>query len=198
MTQDYSEMARLKTIRTDLESLGLPMDDGTILKYLKEGSQFIDTDALTPLDRKPNSVSAWANAAKALAGLARTPPRLFEWRHTLQHISQLPDTGFVRLASILAPRGPIPVSKSTWWAGVTAGSVHDAKVMDNLIREDDRAVSSDKAYACGWKKVAAKKVGLLGAVKEKAQAGRPLTRSQRAFNKKHGSVRAKVEHVFRV
>ena len=24
--------------------------------------------------------------------------------------------------------------------GVTAGSVHDAKVMDNLIREDDRAV----------------------------------------------------------
>lgn len=83
-------------------------------------------------------------------------------------------------------------------AGVTAGSVHDAKVMDNLIREDDRAVYGDKAYACGWKKAAAKKAGVLWAVKEKAQAGRPLTRSQRAFNKKHGSVRAKVEHVFRV
>jgi IS5 family transposase len=83
-------------------------------------------------------------------------------------------------------------------AGVTAGSVHDAKVMDNLIRGDDRAVYGDKAYACGWKKTAAKKAGVLWAVKEKAQAGRPLTRSQRAFNKKHGSVRAKVEHVFRV
>jgi IS5 family transposase len=83
-------------------------------------------------------------------------------------------------------------------AGVTAGSVHDAKVMDNLIREDDRAVYGDKAYACGWKKTAAKKAGVLWAVKEKAQAGRPLARSQRAFNKKHGSVRAKVEHVFRV
>ena len=30
-------------------------------------------------------------------------------------------------------------------AGVTAGSVHDAKVMDNLIREDDCAVYGDKA-----------------------------------------------------
>jgi prophage regulatory protein len=34
---------------------------------------------------------------------------------------EIPATGFVRLASILAPRGPIPVSKSTWWAGVKAG-----------------------------------------------------------------------------
>ena len=33
----------------------------------------------------------------------------------------LPVTGFVRLVSILAPRGPIPVSKSTWWAGVKSG-----------------------------------------------------------------------------
>jgi prophage regulatory protein len=32
-----------------------------------------------------------------------------------------PDTGFVRLATILAPNGPIPVSKSTWWAGVASG-----------------------------------------------------------------------------
>ena len=30
-------------------------------------------------------------------------------------------TGFLRLTSILAPRGPIPVSKSTWWAGVKSG-----------------------------------------------------------------------------
>ncbi len=33
----------------------------------------------------------------------------------------LPFTGFLRLSSILAPQGPIPVSKSTWWAGVKAG-----------------------------------------------------------------------------
>lgn len=30
-------------------------------------------------------------------------------------------SGLVRLRSILAPEGPIPVSKSTWWAGVKDG-----------------------------------------------------------------------------
>jgi prophage regulatory protein len=39
----------------------------------------------------------------------------------MSHESELPRTGFVRLRSILAPRGPIPVSKSTWWAGVKPG-----------------------------------------------------------------------------
>jgi prophage regulatory protein len=32
-----------------------------------------------------------------------------------------PETGLVRLSGILAPIGPIPVSKSTWWAGVRSG-----------------------------------------------------------------------------
>ena len=30
-------------------------------------------------------------------------------------------TGFVRLSQILSPKGPIPISKSTWWAGVKSG-----------------------------------------------------------------------------
>ena len=34
---------------------------------------------------------------------------------------QLPETGFLRLRAILAPAGPIPVSKSTWWQGVKDG-----------------------------------------------------------------------------
>ena len=34
---------------------------------------------------------------------------------------QLPATGFVRLPSILAPHGPIPVSKSSWWQGIKDG-----------------------------------------------------------------------------
>jgi len=32
-----------------------------------------------------------------------------------------PKTGFVRLSQILAPNGPIPVSKSTFWSGVKDG-----------------------------------------------------------------------------
>ncbi len=33
-------------------------------------------------------------------------------------IKELPTAGFVRLKSIIAPDGPIPVSKSTWYAGI--------------------------------------------------------------------------------
>lgn len=32
-----------------------------------------------------------------------------------------PRPALLRLKDILAPRGPIPVSKSTWWAGVRSG-----------------------------------------------------------------------------
>jgi prophage regulatory protein len=39
----------------------------------------------------------------------------------MPNLSALSETGFVRIASVLAPCGPIPVSKSTWWAGVKSG-----------------------------------------------------------------------------
>jgi prophage regulatory protein len=32
-----------------------------------------------------------------------------------------PNHGFVRLSSILAPNGPLPISRSSWWAGVASG-----------------------------------------------------------------------------
>ena len=34
---------------------------------------------------------------------------------------ELPATGFLRLPAIIAPHGLIPVSKSTWWAGIKTG-----------------------------------------------------------------------------
>ena len=39
----------------------------------------------------------------------------------MQEAQQFPSTGFVRLSAILAPNGPIPVSRSAWWAGVKSG-----------------------------------------------------------------------------
>jgi IS5 family transposase len=83
-------------------------------------------------------------------------------------------------------------------AGVTTGKVHDAKVMDELIREDDRAVYGDKGYVNDAKRQRAERAGVLWAVKEKAKPGRELSRAQRRRNRKFGKVRAKVEHVFRV
>ena len=40
---------------------------------------------------------------------------------------------------------------------VTTGKVHDAKLMDNLIREDDRAAFADKGYINEKKKRAARR-----------------------------------------
>ena len=73
--------------------------------------------------------------------------------------------------------------------------MHDAKVMDRLVRDDDTAVYGDKGYA---RKRAAEATGVLWAVKEKAKPGGRLTARQRARNHRVGKVRAKVEHVFRV
>jgi prophage regulatory protein len=33
----------------------------------------------------------------------------------------LPETGFVRITSIIGPGRPIPIAKSTWWVGVKDG-----------------------------------------------------------------------------
>jgi prophage regulatory protein len=33
----------------------------------------------------------------------------------------LPKTGFVRIRQIIKPAGPIPIGKTTWWAGVRSG-----------------------------------------------------------------------------
>ena len=40
----------------------------------------------------------------------------------MPNYTDFPRTGFVRLSSILAPKGPIPVCKSTWWSGVKNGT----------------------------------------------------------------------------
>ena len=47
--------------------------------------------------------------------------------------------------------------------------------MDNLIREDDRAVFADKSYVNEKKKRAARRAGVYWAVKEKPKAGRRLS-----------------------
>jgi len=49
----------------------------------------------------------------------RSPSKLLKGED-MDHF-EFPKTGFVRLKQILAPIGPIPVSKSTWWQGVKDG-----------------------------------------------------------------------------
>jgi hypothetical protein len=54
-------------------------------------------------------------------------------------------------------------------------------ILPKFPEVDDRAVYGDKANASGWKKTSAKQAVVLWAVKEKAQAGRPLDVGARLF-----------------
>jgi hypothetical protein len=63
---------------------------------------------------------------------------------------------------------------------VTTGSVQDAKVMDNLIREGDRAVYGDKGYANDRKQRQAEAAGVLWAVKGESEARVPTGRYRNA------------------
>lgn len=53
--------------------------------------------------------------------------------------------------------------------GVTTAKTHDAKVIDQLIREDDRAIFGDKGYVNETHKTAARQAGVYWAVMEKAK-----------------------------
>jgi predicted DNA-binding transcriptional regulator AlpA len=39
----------------------------------------------------------------------------------VQPPDKFPTAGLVRLKDIIAPDGPLPISKSSWWAGVRSG-----------------------------------------------------------------------------
>ena len=80
----------------------------------------------------------------------------------------------------------------------TTAKVHDARITDDLVRADDAVVFGDKGYVSDKRKRAARAGGILWAVKDKRKRGRTLSTSQKKRNKKHGAVRAKVEHVFRI
>jgi predicted DNA-binding transcriptional regulator AlpA len=63
--------------------------------------------------------------------------------------TKLPQTGFVRLPGVLAPDGPIPVSRSTWWAGIKDGRYPKPVKLGPRITawrvEDIRALISEAA-----------------------------------------------------
>lgn len=83
-------------------------------------------------------------------------------------------------------------------AGATTAKVHDSKVMGNLIREDDKAVFGDKGYVNNKLKKSARKHGIYWGVLDKPRPKHKLSSSQKQRNKKLASIRAKVEHPFRV
>lgn len=83
-------------------------------------------------------------------------------------------------------------------AAVTDASVHDSKVMDDLLHGEEASVYGDKAYANDAKRDAAKGAGVDWRVCRKARRGRKLTCADHSFNRKSNRTRGRVEHVFGV
>lgn len=82
--------------------------------------------------------------------------------------------------------------------GVTSANVADVSGLPKLLREEDRALFGDKGYVHNGLKRFARRAGVFWGVSLKARPGRGLSEAHKRFNRKMSSIRAKVEHVFRV
>jgi IS5 family transposase len=81
---------------------------------------------------------------------------------------------------------------------LTPANASDMSELPHLLREDDRAVFGDKGYFNNELKRSARQAGVFWGVSLKASKQHPLSRANKRFNHKMSSIRARVEHVFRV
>lgn len=80
----------------------------------------------------------------------------------------------------------------------TAANVADITELPNLLREDDQVIFADAGYSSDTYRRGARHMGIRWCVNDKRKKGHDLSSSQRKRNRKQSSVRARVEHVFRV
>lgn len=81
---------------------------------------------------------------------------------------------------------------------VTTASEADINIMDELLHGDEQVVYGDKGYAVEARRQAMCEKAIRWGVLAKAARDRSLTEQQEARNKRVSSIRAKVEHPFRV
>lgn len=81
---------------------------------------------------------------------------------------------------------------------VTDASVHDSRVMDDLLHGEETVVYGDKAYADEVKKMEYKERGIEWRISRKGKRGHLLSEGDREWNHTHNRIRAKGEHAFLV
>lgn len=81
---------------------------------------------------------------------------------------------------------------------VTPANRADVSELDNLRRETDTATFGDSGYAGDKRKRAARQAGHHWCVNDKRKPGRNLSSSQKKRNRRYSSVRARIEHLFRI
>jgi len=80
----------------------------------------------------------------------------------------------------------------------TAANVADITELPNLIRDEDQVIFADAGYSSDSYRRGARHMGIRWCVNDKRKVGKNLSSSQKKRNQKQSSVRARVEHVFRV
>lgn len=93
-------------------------------------------------------------------------------------------------------------------ADVNSGAVHsvtvtpanraDIEELPRLLRAEDEVIFADAGYTSDEYKRGARRLGIRWCVNDKRKPKRNLSNSQRKRNRKQSSVRARVEHIFRV
>lgn len=80
----------------------------------------------------------------------------------------------------------------------TPAKTNDRVPFRKLLHREEKALFGDKGYFKIADKREARAAGVLWAISDRATPKRKLSSSQRKRNKKHSSVRAKVEHPFQI
>lgn len=81
---------------------------------------------------------------------------------------------------------------------VTDASVHDSRVMGDLLHGEETAIYGDKAYSDEAKRKEYKERGVEWYINRKGRRGRLLSDSDREWNHTHNTIRARGEHAFQV
>jgi len=91
-------------------------------------------------------------------------------------------------------QGP-PIIHSTEF---TTAKVHDVKMLEALQHGEEQALFGDSAYTRHADKRQARTNGFYYGLSDRGYRNHPLSSSQKKRNRRHSSIRAKVEHPFRV
>jgi len=81
---------------------------------------------------------------------------------------------------------------------VTSANESDVTQLEDLLHGDEKAIGGDKAYASDKKKRECRNLGIAYTILDKAKRGKKLSSKQKKRNKKYSSIRALVEHPYRV
>ena len=83
-------------------------------------------------------------------------------------------------------------------ATITQANTADITELPKLLRERDRVVFADAGYTSDSYKKGARALGMSWKGNDKRKVGKEMSTSQKKQNKKNSSVRARIEHCFRV